>query len=539
MLDDAEADRIRDTLDRSRTPELLEILLNESTDAETAVHVERLIRCLEDVRVVTPLLHLIETPGAASVLRERALSVLIDASVFVADLQTRRCWFAGGDVVQIELALACSDRRDAANIVAVLESPNHPLRIAATVALAFGFEEPEWQQRKIALLSDPDPAVRDAAASALLWNEPVAAEPALLHAVSDSDDDVACDALDTLRYYQSTAVFDALLRVRAESGSLRRFDMATRSLDDLVASTVDGVNGLRADNPCAAKFRERLSAYEEQQREANETVAYHPTTNPAAEQESPTVGALAQQLSSVGPTPTGTNDPVTYGALRANLEDLGGEWEAKYTLLREFDVTRLQLEEQTAFAILICTHSDPMVRSIGSDLLAKLSRTSDLVSLLDDPIPHVAKSARYALRHVEPDSEVAEIVIRPVRNGEIAGTQASEAIETWSRHRRALAGDTVIDELLALAEDRRESVRLSAIEELVAIDAPVGAQMIPYLREPPLVTWAVHTTVISGRRHLGLTDALVRQATSRWQNADNLWLQIALHELSDPQPPES
>jgi hypothetical protein len=493
----------------------LEILLNESTDAETAVHVERLIRCLEDVRVTTPLLHLIETPGAASVLRERALSVLIDASVFVADLQTRRCWFAGGDVVQIELALACSDRRDAANI-------------AATVALAFGFEEPEWQQRKIALLSDPDPAVRDAAASALLWNEPVAAEPALLHAVSDSDDDVACDALDTLRYYQSPAVFDALLRVRAESGSLRRFDMATRSLDDLVASTVDGVNGLRADNPCAAKFRERLSAYEEQQREANETVAYHPTTNPAAEQESPTVGALAQQLSS-----------VTYGALRANLEDLGGEWEAKYTLLREFDVTRLQLEEQTAFAILICTHSDPMVRSIGSDLLAKLSRTSDLVSLLDDPIPHVAKSARYALRHVEPDSEVAEIVIRPVRNGEIAGTQASEAIETWSRHRRALAGDTVIDELLALAEDRRESVRLSAIEELVAIDAPVGAQMIPYLREPPLVTWAVHTTVISGRRHLGLTDALVRQATSRWQNADNLWLQIALHELSDPQPPES
>jgi HEAT repeat protein len=534
MLDDAEADRIRVTLDRSRTPELLEFLLNEETDAETATTVERVIRCLEDVRVVPTLLRLIEALDAPSVLRERALSVLIDASVYVADLHTRRRWYAGGDVVQIELALACSDRRDAANIVAVLESPNHPLRIAATVALAFGFEEPEWQQRKIALLSDADPAVRAAAASALLWNEPITAEPALLRAVSDSDDDVACDALDTLRYYQSTAVFDALLRVRVESGSLRRFDMATRSLDDLVESAVDGLNGMCADNVYAAQFRERLAAYEEQRREANETVGYHPTPNPTPEQESPTAGALAQQLSSVRATLTGTNDPETFDDLQATLEDFGGEWEAKYTLLREFDVTRASPKEQMSLTNIICAHSDPMVRSIGSDVLAKFGRVSDLVALLADPIPHVAKSARYALRHVEPNADVAELVIRPVLNGEIAGTQASEAIETWTRHHRALVGDAVIGELVALAEDERESVRLSAIEELVAIDAPVGAQMIPYLKAKPLVTWAVHTTIISGRRHLGLSDTHVREATSQWQNIDNLWLQIALSELSDP-----
>ncbi len=64
MLDDVEADRVRATLDRSRTPELLEILLDESVDAATATTVERLIRCLEDVRVVQPLLQLIETLDA-------------------------------------------------------------------------------------------------------------------------------------------------------------------------------------------------------------------------------------------------------------------------------------------------------------------------------------------------------------------------------------------------------------------------------------------------------------------------------------------
>jgi hypothetical protein len=539
MLDDAAADPIRNTLDRSRTPELLTILLDESTDAETAAKVERLIRCLEDVRVVTPLLDLIENLAAPMVLRERALSVLNDACVFVADLQTRRRWFASEDPVQIELALACSDRRDAANIVAILDSPNHPLRIAATAALAFGFEEPEWQQRKIALLSDTNAAVRAAAASALLWDEPISGEPELLRAAHDPDDDVACDALDTLRYYQSTEVFDTLLRVRAESGSLRRYDMATRSLDDLVESTTDGLSSMRAYNVYASLFRERLAAYEKQQREANDAVAYHPPATPSAEREPATAGALAQQLSSAEPTSRRKNEPISYDTLRANLEDLGGEWEAKYTLLRKFEVAQTSHEEQASLTNVICTHSDPMVRLIGSGVLAKLARTSELVAMLDDPIPHVAKSARYSLRHVAPDAQVAELVIRPVLNGEIAGTQASEAIETWSRHRRALVGDEVIAELVALAEDRRETVRLSAIEELVAIDAPVGAQMIRYLRAEPMVNWSVHTTIISGRRHLGLTDPQVRKATSQWRNIDNLWLQIALNELSDPQPLES
>ncbi len=285
---------------------------------------------------------------------------------------------------------------------------------------------------KSSLLSDAHPGVRAAAASALLWDEPIAAEPALLVAAADEDDDVACDALDTLRYYQSTTVFDTLLKVRAESASLRRFDMATRSLDDIVDSATDGVKGMRADNSYGMQIRERLSMYEEHQRRVNSTVAYHPPSNPSEELEPPSAGALAQQLSSDQPKPTNNREAQSFVEFRETLEDLGGEWQARYALLRSFDPTGMPAEGQTSLASLICTHSDPMVRSIGCAMLAKLDRVSDLVALLEDATPHVVKSARYSLRFVEPTDDVAELVIRPVLNGEIAGTQASEAIETWT-----------------------------------------------------------------------------------------------------------
>ncbi len=77
-------------------------------------------------------------------------------------------------------------------------------------------------------------------------------------------------------------------------------------------------------------------------------------------------------------------------------------------------------------------------------------------------------------------------------------------------------------------------MRVSAIEELVAIDAAVGEQMVFYLQEEPLVTWAVHTTIISGRRHLEMTDAQVREAMTPWLNVDNFWLQIALDGVTNP-----
>jgi hypothetical protein len=535
MLSEPETDRIRETLDRSHTFELLDILLAEGTDADTATGVERLIRCLEDVRTVEPLLALIENTEEPAFKRERALSVLIDASVYVADFATRQRWFANGDPIQVELALACSDRRDGANISAVLQTPGHSLRIAATASLAFGFEEPEWQQRKVALLRDGDPAVRAAAALALLWDEPVVAEAALIEATNDPDDDVACDAIDTLRYYRSATVLKALLRVRSESASLRRFDMASKSLADLADGMAEEASGVPDGNRHVDRVRELLQVFAEQVAISNAMVDYTSSAVEDGRSAEPTAGSLAAQLDATSTAASGllprTDEAASWSLLRSQLADPNGQWEQKYANLRLLDCDSIPLSNRAEAATYLRSHPDPMVRAVSCPTLVRLGAINDLVALLDDPIPHVAKSARYSLRDVDADSEIAELVLAPVRSSALAGTQASEAIETWARHRRALVGDEVIGELLVLANDRRETVRVSAIEELVAIDAPVGAQMIRFLHEPPLVTWAVHTTIISGRVHLGLTDMQVLEAMESWLDVDDLWLQTALSRL--------
>jgi hypothetical protein len=64
-------------------------------------------------------------------------------------------------------------------------------------------EEPEWQDCKIAALAHPFGEVRAAAASVLLWDEPVRAEAALQSAAHDNDQDVGVAAIDTLQYYLS------------------------------------------------------------------------------------------------------------------------------------------------------------------------------------------------------------------------------------------------------------------------------------------------------------------------------------------------
>jgi hypothetical protein len=535
MLSEPETDRIRETLDRSHTFELLDILLAEGTDGDTATGVERLIRCLEDVRTVEPLLALIENTEEPVFKRERALSVLIDASVYVADFATRQRWFADGDPIQVELALACSDRRDGANISAVLQTPGHSLRIAATASLAFGFEEPEWQQRKVALLRDGDPAVRAAAALVLLWDEPVIAEAALIEATNDADDDVACDAIDTLRYYRSAAALEALLRIRSESASLRRFDMASKSLADLADGMADEVSGVPIGNRHVDRVRDLLQNFAEQVATSNASVDYVSPEIDHVRSVELTTGSLAAQLDANSTATAGwsprTENAASWSLLRSQLADPNGQWEPKYANLRLLDCDSIPLSDRAEAATYLRQHPDPMVRALSCAALVRLGAINDLVALLDDPIPHVAKSARYSLRDVDANSEIAELVLAPVRSSALAGTQASEAIETWARHRRALVGDEVIGELLVLANDRRETVRVSAIEELVAIDAPVGAQMIRFLHEPPLVTWAVHTTIISGRRHLGLTDMQVLEAIEPWLDVDDLWLQTALSRL--------
>src|SRR5262249_11888847 len=67
---------------------------------------------------------------------------------------------------------------------------------------------------KIRALEHPKAEVREQAAGVLLWDEPVAAEEALIRATDDADVGVAIEAANTLRYYFSCRVVRNLAYLR-------------------------------------------------------------------------------------------------------------------------------------------------------------------------------------------------------------------------------------------------------------------------------------------------------------------------------------
>jgi hypothetical protein len=143
----------------------------------------------------------------------------------------------------------------------------------------------------------------------------------------------------------------------------------------------------------------------------------------------------------------------------------------------------------------------------------------------------VRKSASYALHDVSPSQEVAHAVLAPVLSGEIGGTRASESVRTWARHAFALDPVEAAQQALALTDDRRESVRHAAIKQIVAFDAPGKKTLLKFLRADPLVTWAVHSTVITSRHLIGISDRAALNALEQFLDTDNLWLQLALATL--------
>ena len=142
------------------------------------------------------------------------------------------------------------------------------------------------------------------------------------------------------------------------------------------------------------------------------------------------------------------------------------------------------------------------MREIATEPLAAWSRHEELLHLTHDASESVRKSAVYHLGLLPPDRSLAIAAWDYVLDR--TGTAASEAVQTYVAQSPT---DEAKARLVELARaDRRESVRTRAISSLIALGA--GAELeslVPLLREPPAVTWAVHIGVLDGLCALGLT----------------------------------
>ena len=469
-------EHIRETEDRSQTLALLDEARSASTSEAARAEAFRTLAFLEDHRSIGPLTAIVEDLELTPPVRRAASEVLAGFDDCTTG-ERRRDWWGSGDPVRMAHALRLMERSEADIVAAVADDDTHPLQALALAAMAFGFDEAEFQSVKIRALRHPDAKVRTAAADVLVWDEPVEAEAALVTATSDRSGEVAVAAVDTLQYYPSRRVLRVLAELAQSDDNEALRAKAAESLD---------YNRGRFEHCATCGDRRQVQLLREWMEPVADVVRW------SAEIHRPPVSRPPTSRSRVA---------MSEGALVALLSGPDGEWGAKKQALREVAWEVYSAGERDRLCGTLLTHPDPVVRSIGALPLAAWSRTEALLGLATDPSFSVRKSAMYHLRTVPRDPAVATFAWEYMRRA--CGTTAYEALQTYVAH---ASSDEAKQRLVELGRaDPRESVQTTAISCLADLRAAHELETLtPLLRELPGVTWAVHIRLIDGLWALGL-----------------------------------
>lgn len=471
--------RIRHEEDRSFTLALLDSVRDERTDSEEWTEALTSLRLLQDYRSVAPLRAFLEDRSKAPQAR-RAVGQALDAFDLPASPEVWRRWWTDGDEVLQRHALGYMDRSDASLVSTIATESGHPMRSLALSALEFGFEESKYQAIKVAALSANESEVRRAASYAIVWDEPLTAEPALQHLLVDPSLDIARNAAYALQYYvslatlhylrQASGVVDPELEAQRAESEETIADRITGELDSLneeartwLVSWMDAVTFV-AKRLDLAMLKER----------AKGPVSFDPVADPAA---------FAEALD------------TSTGSFSAKAQQLRAiDWEAVSTAYRD------RMGHQ------FVSHADPEVRMIATTPLQMWNRTDDLLKLLDDEHFGVAKSAMYSLRFVVPDGRVANAARSAVHVR--GGTHALEALDTFAAH--ATREDALGELVLLASTDPRQDIRGRAIYALSALDAHDELDaLMGQLADAPMVNWALHVALLlCDNRHRADVDVL-------------------------------
>jgi HEAT repeat protein len=187
--------------------------------------------------------------------------------------------------------------------------------------------------------------------------------------------------------------------------------------------------------------------------------------------------------------------------LLALVENPDGEWAAKKQALRVVSWDAYTEAERQRLSVVLTEHPDPVVREIAATPLATWSYRAELLTLATDPSFLVRKSAIYGLTSVPADPTIAAFAWDYALHD--AGTAAYEALRTYVAHAPPAQAKDRLTELART--DPRESIQTTAISSLTALHAaPELESLLPLLRDPPGVTWAVHIAILDALRSLRL-----------------------------------
>jgi len=470
-------EQICDTEDRSWTLALVDELRSASaSDAERDQAVGTLA-CLEDYRSLGPLTAMVEDRDLPESVRGAASQVLLGFGDSTTG-ERRRSWWESGDPVKMEHALRLMERSEEDVIVAVAGDDRHPLQRVALAAMDFGFDEAKHQPVKIRALAHPDADVREDAASVLVWDEPVAAEEPLVSAASDPVSDVAASAVSTLQYYHSRRVLRVLADL-AETADEQVRAEAVKSFDE---------NRWRFEYLATYGAPEQVTLLREWMEPVADLVTWPDDV---------------EDRDVYSPSGEPSRIAMSESELLALLTDPDGEWRPKKETLRQVAWERYPAGERARLCKALTVHPDPVVREIATKPLEAWSRSDELLALTADPSFVVRKSAMYHLGLVPRAPALAEVAWDYMLSA--GGTTAYEALQTYVAHADARKAKERLSELAWT--DGRETIRTQAIVRLADLGSIHELQsLVPLLREPPGVSWAVHIAIIDGLRELKLPE---------------------------------
>jgi HEAT repeat protein len=487
--------------DRSWTTRLLKRLhAADLADDELATLVDAL-QAVSDPRSVGPLESILcdgERPGFV---REAASAVLGGMQYLVLDVpQAKLCrWWHEGDLLLRRHALLCMGGIDAPDIVLqVASDPCHDLHADAIGRMTFFFELPQHEAIKIAALSHTDPKVRAAAASVLLWDEPVAAELPLIQATGDPVPEGAAEAANTLAYYPS------LKTIRCLHGLLDHPN------DKVRQEALESYQEIRG--ALLSHLRDKDRRVAEWLRPVWDLLAFTEQELLPEEDESPS--ARRQEPSEVKPV----------ADLLALLADADSSPRVLGELFWSHNWRASPDEDRRRLRPVLLTHPDPLVRERAALCLEAWQDVPGLVELVRDSDLGVCKAAMYRLGQLSPAAGIAALAWEHLHRKDVLGVHATETLDTFVRH--ADANDAV-RRLGWIAGDHgyQEGLRVAAISHLADLGASeVVGQLAGLLAEPPEITWALHIALLDAIAELGLP----RPDIGHLRNVDNLHVQTAV-----------
>jgi hypothetical protein len=407
-----------------------------------------------------------------------------------------------GDLVVQQHAVLAMDHGEADLVLPIAADETHPLHRESIEAMEFGFEAPAHEALKIAALAHADAEVRRTAAEVLLWDEPLAAEEALLGALGDDDDAVAAAAADTLRCYRSRRCLTRLAEAREREGMPG--DLASDSFEEVRIAFADAL----------------------QQADGHERVALLRWMRPVWDLLSFGDEEIAPESGERGVAVSPQRDAISAEALRAALGDPDGGWADKRRLLQRADPQSIAAGARAELGRFLAAHADPAVREEAARLLAGWGEEAAVIALLDDPRFTVMKGAVYHLGRMPPSARAARIIRAHLDDPRVRSTHAYEALEAYVAHAPRAEARPLLARLAA--GDDREALRYHAVHALGEMGAAGEiAGLLPLLARPPQVTWSVHLALLEVCPRVGVAPL----GHESLRGVDDLEIQAALARI--------